>query len=127
MDLSAILSKVLEAVLIALLPPLAVALLSFIIGHARKVWAEFKMTSPSTAEYLEAAAQFAVIAAEQLGIAGLMEEKKSYAIEVAQAYLAQAGVKNIDVALISAAIERAVYQEFHSDNDYFAGFPGVGN
>lgn len=54
-----------------------------------------------------------VAAAEQAGIGDLVERegtaKKEWAVEAAKALLAQAGMKNVDVDAISAAIEAEVF------------------
>ena len=114
MDWMPILSKVLEAMLIAILPPLAVALVGLIVGHAKRLWAEARLLNPSLTGLIEQAAKFAVLAAEQAGAAKLVEDKKQYAIEIAERWLL---TKNLvlDIDLIDAAIEKAVLELFNSE------------
>jgi hypothetical protein len=114
MEWMPILSKVVEAVLVAILPPLAVALIAWLIGLAKKAWAEFKLINPTVADYLEYAARFAVEAAEQAGAAKLIEDKKEYAIRIAEVWLAEYHV-TIDIDLIDAAIEKAVREMKHPE------------
>ena len=114
MEWMPVLSKVLEAILIAILPPLAVALVSFAFAKAKAVWARAKQWNPTVTQYLEQAARFAVQAAEQAGAAALIEDKKQYAIQIAEAWLAANHITT-DIDLIDAAIEKAVLELFNSD------------
>lgn len=115
MDFMPILSKVLEVVLSVVLPVLAVALVSAIIALAKKLWAQAKQASPEITDVLEQAAKFAVEAAEQAGAAELIEDKKQYAIEIAEKWLSTKNLY-IDVDLIDAAIEKAVLELFNVDD-----------
>jgi len=114
MEWMPVLSKVLEAILIAILPPLAVALVSFVVAKAKDVWERAKQWNPTVTQYLEQAAVFAVQAAEQAGAAALIEDKKQYAIQIAEAWLAANHITT-DIDLIDAAIEKAVLELFNSD------------
>lgn len=114
MEWMPILSKVIEAVLVVLLPPLIVAAVGFLCAKAKELWAKAKAWNPTITEYLEQAAEFAVIAAEQAGAADLIKNKKEYAIEVAEEWL-RARNLTIDIKLIDAAIEKAVLELFHPD------------
>ena len=100
--------KVLNAVLMAALPALAVSLTGAVIAWARKTWAEFKRTEPGIADQVAFYARIAVEAAEQAGAAKLVEDKKRYALDIAQRWLEQNGLGDIDVELIAAEIERQV-------------------
>ena len=66
---------------------------------------------------LRTAASIAVQAAEQSGLADLISDKKTYAIEVAEKHLVAAGLTGIDLDLIGAAIEAAVYENFTSKDE----------
>jgi hypothetical protein len=110
MDWMDFLSDVLQGVLVAILPVLATAATAAIAAWARKTWAEFKNENQVPAFYVEEIARIAVLAAEQAGAAGLIQDRKEYAMTVAQTWLAQRGIK-LDLAIISAAIEAAVYDE----------------
>lgn len=114
MEWMPVLSKVLEAVLIAVLPPLAVALLGLVVSLLRKWWIEAKLYAPKVTELLEIAARFAVKAAEQAGAADIIKDKKQYAIEIAEAWL-KARKVDIDIDLIDAAIEKAVHEMKQGD------------
>lgn len=107
MEWMPVLSKVLEAVLIAILPPLAVALLGLVLAKVRSLWIGAKEYFPTATALLEQAAKFAVDAAEQAGAAELIEDKKQYALEIAEAWL-KARKVDIDLTLVDAAIEAAV-------------------
>ena len=104
--------KFIEALLLAFAPVLASMAAAALFALTRKLWAEFKATQPDAAYWLEQAATLAVQAAEQAGMAGYIQDKKQYALEVAQRYLDAKGVK-IDVQLISDAIEAAVFAELN--------------
>jgi hypothetical protein len=54
-----------------------------------------------------------VQAAEQAKIAGLIQEKKAYALALAQEWLKSRGWK-LDIILIEGLIEQAVFEEFNS-------------
>ena len=58
--------------------------------------------------------RLAIAAAEQAGAANLINDKKKYALNIAEKWLSDAGIK-IDLDLISAAIEAAVFAEFNRD------------
>lgn len=60
-------------------------------------------------------ARMAVLAAEQLGITGAIDDKKSYAITVAERMLAERGIK-VDLDALDAAIEAAVAEELNAVN-----------
>ena len=63
---------------------------------------------------LAEAAKVAVTAAEQAGAAKLISDKKVYAMDIAERWLAEHGV-HLDFELIDAAIEAAVYEQFNTD------------
>jgi len=124
MEWMPILSKVIEAILIAILPPLAVVLVSVVLAYAKKLWADLKQRYPSVTDLVEQAAVFAVQAAEQAGAAELIKDKKQYAIQIAEAWL-EANHITTDLDLIDAAIEKAVLELFNS-GEKPTGYEGVG-
>jgi hypothetical protein len=124
MEWMPILSKVIEAILIAILPPLAVVLVSVVLAYAKKLWADLKQRYPSVTDLVEQAAVFAVQAAEQAGAADLIKDKKEYAIQIAEAWLVANHITT-DIDLIDAAIEKAVLELFNSDEKP-TGYEGVG-
>ncbi len=107
------LSQFLQNLLLALLPILAASAATWLLAKARQVWAQFKATKPDLATELESIARTVVMAAEQAGASQLIKNKKDYAIQMAQNYLALKGLK-IDLPLIDAAIEAAVYEVINS-------------
>jgi len=124
MEWMPILSKVIEAILIAILPPLAVVLVSVVLAYAKKLWADLKQRYPSVTDLVEQAAVFAVQAAEQAGAADLIKDKKEYAIQIAEAWLVANHITT-DLDLIDAAIEKAVLELFNS-GEKPTGYEGVG-
>jgi hypothetical protein len=112
MDWMPVLSKVLEAILIAILPPLAVALVGLVVSLVRKWWIEAKLYAPTVTSLLEEAVKLAVRAAEQAGAAELIKDKKQYAIEIAEKWLEARGL-TVDIDLLDAAIEAAVLTLFN--------------
>jgi len=125
MEWMPVLSKVIEAILIAILPPLAVVLVSVVLAHAKRVWGDLKQCYPSVTDLVEQAAVFAVQAAEQAGAAELIKDKKQYAIQIAEAWLVANHITT-DIDLIGAAIEKAVLELFNSDDETPTGYEGVG-
>lgn len=111
-DWNVILSQVLQAVLIVVLPPVAVFVVNFFRAKAELLWAEAKAWQPTITDMIEAAASFAVVAAEQAGVAGLIQDKKEYALEIATEWL-QAYKIDINLELLAAAIEKAVAEEIN--------------
>ena len=125
MEWMPILSKVIEAILIAILPPLVVVIVSAAVAYAKRLWNDLKFRYPSVTELIEEAAVFAVQAAEQAGAAELIKDKKQYAIQIAEAWLVANHITT-DLHLIDAAIEKAVLELFNSDDEDPAGYEGVG-
>lgn len=124
MEWMPILSKVIEAILIAILPPLVAFLVSVGLAYAKRVWGDLKQRYPSVTDLVEQAAVFAVQAAEQAGAAELIKDKKQYAIQIAEAWL-EANHITTDIDLIDAAIEKAVLELFNS-GEKPTGYEGVG-
>jgi len=91
--------------LIPIVVPVVIAWVKLILAKAT---AALESWNPSFAQVLEDGAKLAVTAAEQSGIADLIQDKKAYAVEVLQMYLEAHGCPNIDIDLIAAAIEAAV-------------------
>jgi hypothetical protein len=106
-DWNLIISNVLQAVLVVAIPPIVVAVYKYIRAVAEKLLAEAREWSPSTMDIVERVAKFAVDAAEQAGVAELIDDKKKYAMSVAEKWLAENGLV-VDLDLVDAAIEKAV-------------------
>ena len=110
--LIAVLVKFLETFLLALIPLLVPIVAAWVIAQIRSTWQRFKSTqSESNLFLLKEIATLAVRAAEQSGANLLIHDKKSYAVGVAEDYLAARGI-TINLSLIEAAIEAAVLEEF---------------
>lgn len=114
MEINVILSSVLQSVLEFILPILFVSLAGFLVAKAKETWAKAKDWNPSATGLLEQSVKVAVLAAEQAGAAGLISDKRAYAFSVAEKWLKARGV-TVDIDLIYAAIEAAVWDEFNKD------------
>ncbi|MEN6622180.1 MAG: phage holin, LLH family [Smithella sp.] len=116
-----ILSAVLQSLLEFLLPIVVVAIISALVSWARFLWAKAKSWNSDATDLLEEAAKVAVIAAEQAGAAKLIDDKKVYAMDIAERWLEQHGI-HLDIELISAAVEAAVYRQFNYQKPTEIGF-----
>lgn len=112
MEFSDVLWKFVESFVVALVPILVPLLAAWILPKVIGAWKGLKDRLGDNAWMLDDVATIAVRAAEQAKVGALAAEKKDYAIGVAQAYLKEKGIK-LDLALIDAAIEAAVLQEFN--------------
>ena len=83
-----------------------------VVAKVFQLWAKGKQAltewNPTLAYVLEAGAKMVVSAAEQAGAAQLIADKKEYAINALQKYLADHGFGKVDLVVIDAAIEDAV-------------------
>ena len=93
---------------------IVVAVLGVLARQLVGIWAELKSTQPEKARVIEQGADLAVHAAEQIGAVKLLEQgyqnKRAYALAIAQKFLDEHGLKGVSADLILAAIERAVLQ-----------------
>ena len=115
MENNIILSAVLQGLLEFLLPIVAVAIISVLVSWAKLLWQKARLWNPDATDLLEEAAKVAVTAAEQAGAAKLISDKKVYAMDIAERWLAEHGI-HLDIELIDAAVEAAVYRQFNSDS-----------
>lgn len=101
----------LSAFLQNVLMSVGVLALTSLIGVAfamiKKLWAEAKATNPDLFAEVERIALMVVDAAEQAGVTQIIEDKKQYALDLAEQFLALQGIK-VDLHLVEAAIEAAV-------------------
>ena len=104
-DWNAITGQVITAVL-KIVIPVCVAL---VLKWAGEIWLKIKGENPDLADVLSYAVELAVEAAEQIFGPGKGEEKKQYAIQAAEKYLAEFGLV-IDLDVIADAIEHEVYE-----------------
>lgn len=109
------LSELAEGILLAFVPVLVSMITAWLLAKARMAWAQYKEANANYSWLLESIAVIAVKAAEQSKIAGLIEDKKSYAVQVAQQWLNDKGF-SVDLAIIEAAIEAAVFEEINKAN-----------
>jgi hypothetical protein len=107
------LSKFLQEVALGMAPVIAVALIGVLLALFKKLWAQAKEAMPQATDQLEWAATVAVKAAEQAGWVTLADEKKAYAVDIVEKWLASKGL-SIDLDVIDAAVEAAVWDEFGS-------------
>jgi uncharacterized membrane protein YfbV (UPF0208 family) len=121
-DWMPIISAVLQAVLVAILPPIAYALVKMALAWAGQLWADARLMQPTAADLIEQAAEFAVQAAEQAGAAKLIEDKKSYALEIAEAWIRKNTNIDIDLNLVAAAIEKSVGELFPHNVETKTGY-----
>ena len=112
-----VLSNVLQAVLEAALPILVSAAAAWVIGKVVELVRKLKDTNPELYEILKVIAERAVSAAEQIWGDQHGEEKKAYALNVVEKYLAAKGI-TLDLDIIDAYIESAV-----GDMNLFKGWP----
>jgi hypothetical protein len=114
MDLNYI-SELLQAILLAILPVLAVAGVRWLLGEVSV--AKAKLTNEQQA-FLANAVKVAVLAAEQFGLVARIRDtyfdKRNFAIQYVTDALRQAGM-TVNVAEITAQIEAAVLDEFNRD------------
>ena len=96
--------QIIQYLLVALLPFVAGVLVTYVIKEVKKVEQE----DPNTYALLEQFAALCVKAAEQVGV----EDKLHYAFNRMQILLDDAGI-DLDVDVIAAAIEAAVWDEFN--------------
>lgn len=84
----------------------------------------FKTQSPYLYSKIMDVAELVVKAAEQAKLAGLIEDKKEYAIRTAEAWLEKEGIK-VDLDILDSAIEAAVFKFFSKKEESKIGFTGV--
>lgn len=99
----------LQLMLEAVLPVLAV----FIIQWVRaQIQIAMDKLNDNQRAILNEAARIAVLAAEQMNLAGKVADKKAFAVDFAQKYLDEHGII-ISLGTIEGAIEAAVMSEFN--------------
>ena len=98
--------------LVLVLPILSVFIIKALNALVKKWLAELENAKPDLHWYLSEAVDIAVRAAEQSNLSGFVDEKKEYALEVAQQYLDSAGWSEIDIVILDAAIEAEVLKQF---------------
>ena len=104
----------LQLALEAALPVLVVMLIAWVRVQVK---AGFAKLEPNVQLILQEAARIAVLAAEQMNLAGQLDEKLDFAVGIAQSFLNEHGVE-LELDLIIAAIEAAVMDEFNRDKAF---------
>lgn len=117
-------SRMVENLALEFLPVLAMFAVGYLVNIGGQLWNAYRADKPYAANAIESAAFMAVKAAEQAGAAGFIQNKKQYALEAANAMLKANGLK-IDIALIAAAVEAAVYEQFNKDRPSPSNVPEV--
>jgi len=97
---------------VAALPIISAFLIAALNALIKKWLAEMEAAKPELYWYLEEAAKIAVLAAEKSNVSGFVEDKKEYALEVAQQWLDSHGWDEIDIVVLDAAIEAEVLKQF---------------
>jgi len=103
-------------VIVGILPVLMGALLAWIVQLVRVQTANLKAMYPSQMETAEKIVAGLVKVAEQLNVSGLLEEKKQWVIDQAQAEFDEHGIK-LSAEQLSNIIERAVFDEITTKFD----------
>lgn len=112
-DLGMELLRAIVPVLVAAVPALAAALLALAVQQIRLIQAKIQKENPTQYQKITQLCEGAVLVAEQLNIAGLIEDRKKYAIEYVQKYANQAGIE-VDVLELADEIEKAVFTQLTS-------------
>ena len=113
-ELINVMQDALQVFLIAVVPAVAGFLAILAKNWFDLQKAELAEKKPTLSRVLNVAVGLAVKAAEQMGAAGYIEDKKQYAFEIVQEYLSDSGWDEISVEIIEAAIESAVLSKFNS-------------
>ena len=104
----------LQQILVIALPTLATALTAlvgaWILQKSREIG---KNISVQEMQSIKWAVSIAVNAAEQANLAKLITDKKQYAIDLSQKYLAKQGIP-VDVSLLEGLVEAAVKAEINT-------------
>jgi len=121
-----VLMKVVEALAVALIPMLVTLAAGQVVKLVQELGNRMRQRNAEAYEMIRLAAREAVKAAEQANLAGLIEEKKQYAIDYVEKYLNRAYGITVDLDVIANAIEAAVYEEFNQYRTLQTGLTGSG-
>jgi len=110
-----LLSSVLQKVLEIVLPALFTIAAGYVIVwfRAKVAQARAKLTDEQN-WIVDQIINTAILAAEQARLKDILVNKKEYALNIAEVWLAQKGIK-IDLNQIDALIEAAVFNEFNRE------------
>lgn len=112
--------NIINTVLVAIIAAVVPAVIKRLQAETAYRLAQAKSYQPELTDWLTECAEFAVKAAEQSGLRGLIEDKKQYALSVGEAWLEAKGIP-IDLHLLDAAIEKAVLDNFPHDGSAKTG------
>jgi hypothetical protein len=96
-----------------LVPVLATMVAGYAIQGIRYLEQKIKNERPDVYATLMFVAKEAVHAAEQSGFAGLVEDKKAFALAYLQRELDARGIKGFDLTTLEDKIEAAVFEEIN--------------
>lgn len=109
MDLMQVFSKFVEVFLMAAAPVAAVFVVGVLKRYFDLLLTRLEAERPNEFAVVKEVAGWAVAAAEQSGLAGLVKDKKEFALNLAMNWLAERDIV-IDLAMLDAAIEAAVWE-----------------
>ena len=104
--------------LVLALPVIAAFLIALLKAWIEKVLAQVEQARPKLADAIKQAVSLAVKAAEGLDLAGMITDKKAYALEIAQAWLDEEGWGEIELDILEAAIEAEVLKVFNQPEGF---------
>ena len=94
------------------LPILSAFLIAALRALVKKWLGELEASRPYLYGYMKDAVAMAVQAAEQMELAGYIDDKKQYALGIAQTFLNEHGWDEVDISVLEAAIEAEVLKQF---------------
>ena len=95
------------------LPVISAFLIALLKAWIDKVLADVEAQRPKLAEAIKEAVSLAVKAAEGMELGGFIEDKKQYALNIAQNWLDSEGWDEVDIDVLEAAIEAEVLKVFN--------------
>lgn len=121
------LQEFVNLVLQAAVPILAGLVVFWLKAQVQIAMQKLENSKPQLAWAIKQAVSLAVQAAEQAELAGYIEDKKEYAMGIAESWLDQNGWDEIDIVMLDAAIEAEVLKLFTKDRDGQAVVYGGGS
>ena len=100
------------------LPIIAGFVIALLKAWIEKVLADVEEARPKLADAIRQAVSLAVKAAEGLSLAGVINDKKSYALSIAQIWLDEEGLGEINLGILEAAVEAEVLKVFNSPEGF---------
>ena len=104
--------------MVLILPIISGFIVALLIAWRDKILSQIEADRPKLADAIKQAVSLAVKAAEGLGLDGVIEEKKLYALSIAQLWLDEEGWGEIDISILSAAIEAEVLKVFNQPEGF---------